>query len=153
MNLIEFLRARLDEDEEIARQAALAVGDTGYERGKLAREPAQLGDALIADGQHWVARHHRVVRTQSRGPEQTGTVAEADAFGGRPVAEHIAHHDPARILRRVAADRRNIDEYERYLGERRRAMGGWDTGEVSPVMTALAAVYADHPDYRDEWRP
>lgn len=33
-------------------------------------------------------------------------------------------------------------------------MGGWDSyPEASPVLTAFAAVYADHPDYREEWRP
>ncbi|MFJ2909374.1 DUF6221 family protein [Streptomyces sp. NPDC087228] len=33
-------------------------------------------------------------------------------------------------------------------------MGGWDPGsDDSPILAALATVYADHPEYRPEWRP
>lgn len=28
-----------------------------------------------------------------------------------------------------------------------------DEPPTAPMLLALAAVYADHPDYRDEWRP
>lgn len=34
------------------------------------------------------------------------------------------------------------------------ARDGWhDLPFPCPTLKALAAVYADHPDYRDEWRP
>jgi hypothetical protein len=61
---------------------------------------------------------------------------------------------PARVLREVAAKRVLLDDYERFVAERRRMMGGWDSHpEVSPVLTAFAAVYDAHPDYRPEWAP
>lgn len=58
---------------------------------------------------------------------------------------------PARMLREVEAKRQILADYERYAAERRRAMGGWDTAQVSPILAALASVYADHPDCRAEW--
>jgi hypothetical protein len=66
---------------------------------------------------------------------------------------HVVRWDPARVLREVEAKRRILDDYERYAAERRRAMGGWDSREVSPILTALALPYSDRPGYREEWRP
>lgn len=57
-------------------------------------------------------------------------------------ATHIARHDPARVLAECEAKRELIkisDFYET------------DTGTEIP--RALASVYADHPDYLDEWKP
>ena len=88
-------------------------------------------------------------------------------------AGHIARHDPARVLREVEAKRRIVDAYEQAL----QAEGEW---RERPVPTrpadlrlheqegtevivaartwrracrALAAVHADRPGYRSEWRP
>lgn len=129
MNLVEFLRARLDEDEQSARAATAGpwyVDDIDQE--------LRTADVYSADG-----------RVTSAYTEPCCSVEDAT---------HMARHDPARVLVEVEAKRRIIDEYERYAAERRRAMGGWDSySEVSPILAALAAVYADHPDYRQEWRP
>jgi hypothetical protein len=175
-DLVAFLRARFNEDVEVARQAALAVGDTGYERGELVREPAQHGDALIADGQHWGARYHQVVREQSRGPERAGVVAEAAAFGGRPVAAHIVRHDPARVLVEVEAKRRIVDMYlppgvsphpgpcvnfegqdpagyDEHDSCARHLAASGHRFRTDYVLRLLALPYVDHPDYREEWRP
>lgn len=61
------------------------------------------------------------------------------------------YSDAAYGLAEVEVKRRIIDEYERYAAERRRELGGWNTDGVSPILTALASVYADHPDFRPEW--
>lgn len=60
---------------------------------------------------------------------------------------HIARHDPARVLAEVATKRRMV--------ERHRVCDDVWFGDVStcPDMRDLAAPYADHPDYREEWRP
>jgi len=55
-------------------------------------------------------------------------------------ADHIARWDPARVLAECEAKRRLIA-----LGEKDSY---WDD-----VLRLLALPYADHPDYRDEWRP
>ncbi|MCL6734393.1 DUF6221 family protein [Streptomyces neyagawaensis] len=126
-DLVQWLRAQLDQDERIARRA-----------GGLAwsRPPEYLGDpAAIRDSEQ-----ERVVCYE-------GWPSEGQAV-------HIAEWDPARVLREIDAKRRIIDQHERYSAERRRMMGGWDPqSDDSPILAALAAVYADRPGYREEWRP
>lgn len=59
-------------------------------------------------------------------------------------ATFILRHDPSRVLREVAAKRRIL---------------GWADSPALPdyekhyVLDALAAVYSDHPDCRQEWKP
>lgn len=57
------------------------------------------------------------------------------------VADHIARHDPARVLAECEAKRRIVEWASDGEGEFH-----WST-----VLAPLAAVYADHPDYREEW--
>lgn len=123
MDLVEFLTARLDEDERTARGVLWdGSGNT-------------LG---------WSLPFSATV--------EVGT--EAFTTDDAAVAAHIARHDPARVLAEVDAKRLIIADYQRFLAERRRLMGGWDRyPDVSPTMAALASVYADHPDYDEAWRP
>lgn len=55
---------------------------------------------------------------------------------------------PARVLAECAAKRVMLGEWERVVAEHYRAYG---VIPKSPVIEALAAVYADHPGYRKEW--
>jgi hypothetical protein len=138
-DLIAFLRARLDEDEEAARAATPGPWEWKHEHG----EPWQPRPDgwLDYSGEYLAAADGK---STLFGP---GMTPHADA-------DHIARHDPSRTLREVEAKRVLIADYERFIAERRRMMGGWDSyPEPSPVLAAFAAVYADHPDYRDEWRP
>lgn len=86
--------------------------------------------------------------------------ADRAAFGWRPmgepdvieewstlrsdVTEHIARHDPARVLAECEAKRRilNLCDFEPDCD-----------AAVLKVARVLAAVYADHPDYDEAWRP
>ncbi|MEU3527533.1 DUF6221 family protein [Streptomyces sp. NPDC038707] len=121
--LVEFLRARLDEDEQIAGVAA----------------------GLQADPENgWGVSGHAIT-------PHIGVVHEDEA------RMHIARHDPARVLREADAKRQVIREWEDA-----RATAEADQGDVSArvallaftiTLSALASVYADHPDYREEWRP
>ncbi|WP_017596562.1 DUF6221 family protein [Nocardiopsis potens] len=141
MTLLEFLNARLDEDTDQARYAA-----------------------SMADGAEWRAEYHEVVRREAGGDRKNRQVAEGTAFGGADVARHIARHDPARVLREVRAKRRlarfalaqaaAVDaEYGCRHGADEIAAGECPDHrpEVDAGLRALAAVYADHPDYREEW--
>ncbi|CAL9529773.1 DUF6221 family protein [Streptomyces sp. enrichment culture] len=115
-DLIQWLRAQLDEDEQAARAAALTEGLTGSLVDFLKHEAAHVDVA--------------------------------------PSEAHYARHTPARVLREIDAKRRIIEQHERYARERRRMMGGWDPqSDDSPILAALATVYADRPGYREEWRP
>ncbi|WP_435173276.1 DUF6221 family protein [Actinacidiphila sp. bgisy145] len=134
-DLTTFLRERVAEDEQIARDAATAFGDT------------------------WT-----VVDDAIRGSlEFTDVVAEP----GSP-AEYIAHYDAARALREVKA-KRALMAMHRPIRAKDILGSGWtddslaceqETGpdDIAPTpfpcqtLQALAAVYADHSDYRDEWR-
>lgn len=73
--------------------------------------------------------------------------------------EHVAEHDPARVLRDIDANRQvlamaraRIEEAASsdYLvnGPARMALV-----VMEPVLRSLASAYADRPGYREEWRP
>ena len=67
------------------------------------------------------------------------TVADGFALSGRQLratTQHIARYDPVRVLAEVAAKRVVLDAWD-------------DMDYEAPwsVYDALAAVYADHPDY------
>lgn len=73
---------------------------------------------------------------------------------------------PERVLREVEADRKLIDLYGRSKSYRDRVFARPEPRSVSDEMRAVtqmlaveqvlrlrAAVYSDHPDYRQEWKP
>lgn len=124
LSLSDFLLARIAEDEAVAHAAAKVESASWWVDG-----PAQVS------GKHWV-------------------YATGEKFTSRDVAEHIARHDPARVLAECAAKRRIVEELVLpYIAERRRLMNGQPSwGDEHPdLLRILAAPYADHPDYREEW--
>ncbi|MGW9249737.1 DUF6221 family protein [Streptomyces badius] len=127
-DLVQFLRDRYDEESS---EAELAATETG------------------ADWQY-DSESGYVMGSRDHGMVATGSQDFLESAAGA----HIARHDPARVLREVEAKRELLADYERFVAERRRMMGGWDSyPEPSSVLLAFAAVYSDHPDYRDDWRP
>ncbi|MGW3711363.1 DUF6221 family protein [Streptomyces albogriseolus] len=131
--LVRWLRAQLDEDERTARATAWSAS-TQTDNPWDAQPPRHEGEGWTV----W-AKVGRFLMFRD--------LEEADA-------RHIAEHDPARVLREIRAKRQIIEQHERYAAERRRMMGGWDPqSDDSPILAALAAVYADRPGYREEWRP
>lgn len=144
-DLLAFLRARLDEDEQTAQRA------TARQRG----------------GGSWTCHDSGVY-------DASGLTVVKRLV---PVhQEHIARHDPARVLAEVGAERLIIAPYvaaleERApLRERMRAVIETDADAFGrlhrqeselieterrfrPAVQALALPYAGHPDYREEWRP
>ncbi|WP_282698023.1 DUF6221 family protein [Streptomyces sp. CC208A] len=129
VDLVQFLRARLDEDAAVARAAKPGPWAVEEDRENLTR---------------WVVNEEH---TLDVGLGYVGNRTQGDAA-------HIARHDPTRVLAEVEAKRQIIEQHERYAAERRRMMGGWDPqSDDSPILAALATVYADHPDYRPEWAP
>ena len=64
--------------------------------------------------------------------------------------------DPQESLRRrfiadVEAKRRIVEEHDRHRGECDRDYQFGD--QPCETLRALASVYSDHPDYREEWKP
>ncbi|NKR75810.1 hypothetical protein GS492_25035 [Rhodococcus hoagii] len=125
-DIVTFLRARLDEDGEAARDAAGwdptgSVRDTGLWRREGINSVTDSSDRLVLYGD---------------GPAPYGAQAE-----------HIARHDPARVLREVEAKRRILD----LAGEISRSGAEFAEQDYRTVTRALAAVYSDHPDYQPHW--
>jgi hypothetical protein len=124
-DLVQFLHTQLDEDERAARRA-----------GDSFRQIGETGVIVATEG------------------DRAEECASANWAG---IAEHIVRHDPARVLREVEVKRQVIREREDA-----RATAEADPSDVSArvallafgiALRALASVYADHPDYREEWAP
>jgi hypothetical protein len=149
-DLVKWLRVQVDEDEQTALAATPGRWHWVDPGGKIKQ-------ALVAD-------EYRDGRWSMVLP-----CANGDAFPSVYDAEHIARHGPARVLREVAAKRQIM------LIHRRPPVGLWSSepfedccdgcgysGEFNapnvrhigdcPELRALAAVYADQPGFREEWR-
>jgi hypothetical protein len=130
-DLAAFVAARLDEDEAVARAATPAPWE--FE-----------GDDPTDD------------ELYSTADDSMSTVAWTR---DRQVAngQHIARHDPARVLREVEAKRAHLRAWEAIavnfttIGESEREFGARVALEA--VLEADAAVWSDHADYRAEWKP
>ncbi len=129
-DLTAFITARLDEDEAIAKAAWPGPWDLETEIGGF----GPVSCVLMPIPQH------KGARTGLTSFTPLGT-QDADT------AAHIARYDPARVLREVTAKRAiaetgaslasSHDKYIRIVGE--------------SILTELAAVWSDHPDYKQEW--
>jgi hypothetical protein len=69
-------------------------------------------------------------------------------------ARFIAANSPAHILAECEAKRRIVEIATAQIRLGREARG-WDNWEdmAGQTLRALALPFADHPDYRDEWKP
>lgn len=133
-DLVQFLRARLDEDE---REARAAMWDEQSDVWTARPPQARYEQYIVAD----YCDDGVVVVT----PEN----ADPDGVG-----RHIARHDPARVLVEVNAKRRALDHYQ---AVRTHAKGSEPyilaEGAVRKQIQIMALPYADHPDYQETWKP
>ena len=155
MDLVEFLTARLDEDERAARDARPAREEPSS--GTWIAYTHDPGPADLQEGP--VA----LVGAVPDDPSSTGGMDWAVCEAGQgaragTIATHIARHDPAHVLAEVDAKRRILDEQEQAA---RYAKTTWGQGNsdqsraraLGKVLRLLALPYADHPDYDEAWRP
>lgn len=136
--LVEFLTARLDEREK----AALAVGS----------------DRIDAAPGMWETKYLALHQPDGG----TKVTAELDA----ELAAHIVLNDPAHVLAEVEAKREMAAEHAPSVPKGRPAMEkhcqtcataqAWDDLAAESncrTLRLLALPEADHPAYREEWRP
>lgn len=149
MDLVEFLNARLDEDEQTAR-AATDGPWTIRSLGRHDLSTVVMGNELLA--------------------QLDGSRAASNSV-------HMAVHNPARVLAEVDAKRRIVELHgivHRNIGWLED--GFEEGGEVAvcglcvprhsgfrtraevpegpcPTLRLLALPYADHADYDEAWRP
>ena len=150
-DLIDFLRARLDDDERAAKEAT-----RGPWKWDDYRVPTLEGRAGTPGEYEWDTEVIEASHSGECGCRSACTLELTVSDADR---EHIARHDPARVLRDVAAKRAIIDRAEFVNGhgpavDHTRALdmqiGG--SAALHDVMRVLAAAYSDHPDYRPEWQ-
>jgi hypothetical protein len=146
--LTEFLLARIAEDEEVARAASPASWTQGVKRaGSPGRWHGIEAYSVLVD------RSDRVFT------EGAPLVADSPSVSD---VEHIARHDPARVLAECEAKRR-IVAMGQFSDSPESAVDFWlevgegktppqPVGALVDVFRALALPYADHPDFREEWR-
>lgn len=87
------------------------------------------------------------------------TVVTSD--GGKVVASveglrdgwHIADNDPRFVLADVDTKRRLLTQFELRGNSVRRTVQPATGGAWDDLLRILALPYANHPDYRPEWRP
>jgi len=137
--VVEFLRGRLDEDEQTARAAFSSQEDP--ENG-------------------WGAERSEVLRSTAIIPH-VGVIHEAVQ------AAHVVRWDPVRVLAEVEAKRRIMVEHQlqpAHTPSPGCAPYGCETCHSHPefgvgpfgdctTLKLLALAYAWHEDYREEWRP
>ena len=141
LTLAAFLLERIAEDEASAREAG------GAEWGSWNRSWDSGARDIASD-------------------ERLFTVPE-------PMDEHIARHDPARVLAECEAKRRIVEIHvvgdpDEWAPEQWACrLCQWDEDCDSPkqdhqygagrfpcaTLRTLAAIYAEHPDYDEGWRP
>lgn len=124
MDITEFLRARLDDDEAYALMAFADHNEAGPE---------------------WSEPWNGGVLTGGRGGEVVDTFDSG-------LSSHMARHDPARVLREVAAKRRLVDQWADRYDDNPHATSP-EAADAADVLHTLASVYSDHPDYQRQWAP
>jgi hypothetical protein len=134
--ITEFLLARIAEDEAVALPFRNELGDTTQWRCD------EIGGAV------------RQVGTPAFGLPDLLAKFDTHLEGA-----HVARWDPARVLAECAAKRAIIGEHResRYFTHQGCVVCRTGDGPLLPVeypcptVRALAAVYADHPDYQSDW--
>ncbi|MGQ5606186.1 DUF6221 family protein [Streptomyces sp. EKS3.2] len=136
-DLVQWLRAQLDEDEGPARAASAGPWSTRW-RGQEYELVAPTRAYPIAEWTYAIATVE---------PEVSAHRAECDTAD----ADHIVRHDPARVLREIDAARVLLAQYEGLKSGLPDDMSG--VFALETAIRAKAAVYADRPGYREAWRP
>lgn len=134
MTIVEFLEARADEVEQVAKEADPGPWRIDEHRRNVVR-PAALFDWV------GVAGHREDV------PLFTGQTSNR---GQRPYkdAAHIVRHDPVRVLREVEAKREIVNVHS---GPHSCGVSDYDDDDPCPTLRLLAFPDHDHPDHDPAW--
>jgi hypothetical protein len=124
-DLLVWLRQQLDEDEQVA----LAASPGPWSPNAESYEVVAVDGITVADG------------IALSGPQLRATV------------EHIALHDPARVLREVEAKRRIVNSFAAGIEAQPLERGTERYALTRFVLRLLALPYSDRPGFREEWKP
>jgi hypothetical protein len=126
VTIAEFLNARLDEDES---EAGLEKYEAWWVAGGSPFDPDRV--------RREIAAKRAVIEFHKQWPVLVETPPKLDRTddGGLDSATF-------RMSRQIMWA--TEQEYRKRFG---------DEPPTTPIMRALASVYSDHPDYREEWKP
>jgi len=142
MTLTEFLLARIAEDEAVARRG----------EGAIVFKSDTFGDVDFRSG-----ADKSLLRLSQR------HLADLDD-SSLAMLEGMVRWLPARVLAECAAKRAIVAQAEEASGDRASVVSEFCVGKAESdaayatdpgdlILKALAAVYADHPDCDEAWRP
>ncbi len=167
MDIAEFTAARIDEDERFALAAIdpRAGGEPEIWRWECTHDDLPLDVDLAIAGNAEFLEHADCwapigLRSVARypAPSVSGMTYGHLVLGAEEVApqdaRHIARHDPARVLREVAAKRKILTLHSPWEDSGDCSACG-DVPQVCypcETLRALAAAWSDHPDYDPAWR-
>ena len=148
-DLVAFLEARFADDERDARAAAAA--NPGAAATRWVAEQVDHRSSTGLRGKAWAVVPERV----------KGVAIAISPSGVRPLCvTHIGRHDPARVLAEAEAKRMIMEEHgiecpgEEF--QHCRVCHDYSRHDATraPCRTLrlLALPYADHENYREEWR-
>lgn len=138
-DLVQWLRAQLNEDERIAKAA---TPGPWWVDSSIHTESINAGDGTsVIGGARWGD--------------------EASVFESDEDAAHIAAHDPARVLREIDAKRGIVDRYEFAcreaaqpgIAEEERETRIQAAAAFQSSVCLLAVPYDGRPGYLESWRP
>lgn len=145
--LVAWLRSILDEEERIARRV----------EGRWTAVSGGYGPEVRVDGD---VAWQREVNVQVWQCDDEDDGCPDAARGWMAEANHIALHDPTRVLADVRVKRRILDRYETALdavdvsaGTVLAGAAKLRHGAYEVVLKLLAEPYQDRPGFREEWRP
>lgn len=132
MGIVEFLEARIAEDEADALPFRNELGETKQ------WQCDEIGGAV------------RYV-----GPRPFGLPDLLAKFEIHAEGAHVARWDPSRVLAECAAKRVIVGTYKAVAANRNEVTTvQWhEERALLTSLRALADVYKDHPDYSQEWKP
>lgn len=122
--LVQFIKDRLDEDEALAKAAT---------PGRWFATTEEVG---------WDFLDYTVEASR----DEQVSISRGDQYG-QVNSQHIARHSPERVLQDIAAKRELLDRVNPYGDD----YNGWADEMVDGLLHLLAAPYAGHRDFNEDW--
>jgi hypothetical protein len=162
-DLVQFLRARLLEDERIAREASggTVIGEPGSWRPSPAGDEWEASRTDCDEDELLVALRPGLPRPPDVMSGMWGAITDFKpefedprVTSPLPQFQHAARHDPARVLAEVDAKRRIVDLAAEILVAAKGDSevdhyGGLSAAEETLLL--LARPFRGHPDFDQSW--
>jgi hypothetical protein len=151
--MIDFLNARMDEEEKIAHAA---IGTAAFAR----QTGRWIADLTPAMGNPEFYGYYRLVLAVADTGVRTQAADLSAAWEGEQRAAHIAYHDPAHVLADIAWKRDLLALAADVLAASESPDTSESTREIGNAYVAtflhhtvksMTRAYRDHPDYQPEW--